>query len=180
MVETSSLNGVWQLHWAEGRARGLASDYVHESCGRGDGIDSHVPEPVQAALERAGLVGDPTVELNSLAARWAEDMYWIYRRTFNAPADAVDSSAWLVFDCLDLDAEVWLNGTRIGTSENANIPFRCDASQALRSGINHLAVVVSTGWRRTVDLPQPAARHDMEGRLRRTWKRHPQYTCGWD
>lgn len=110
MHSSLSLNGAWHLHWAEGRARSLPSDYVHEHCTLGNGIETQVPEPVQKALVRAGYLDDPNTGLNSLPARWAEDMYWVYRRSIVAPEDAASGSAWLVFDCLDLDAEVWFNG----------------------------------------------------------------------
>lgn len=140
-----------------------------------------VPAPIHQVLMDAGFLDDPNIGLNSLRARWVEEQFWVYRHTFTAPAEAAEQPAWLVFERLELDTIVSLNGQEVGRHANANRPARFCVSGKVRAGENLLVVQISTGIHGSADKPgadywcQP-----MDMLTKRPWHRKPAYQCGWD
>lgn len=181
MTNHLSLNGVWSLTWAEGSHLVHPGHLTGPSL-RGRGLlPAAVPAPIHQVLMDAGLVDDPNVGLNSLKARWVEEMFWVYRHTFTVPAEAVGQFAWLTFARLELEATVWLNGEEIGTHANAHRPATFNVSGKLRAGENLIVVQLSTGMHSASELPAANFSSGDIGRLtKRHWHRHPQYQSGWD
>ena len=118
------LNGIWGLTWAEGPALMSPDQYTAVKLRGRRLIEAPVPAPIHKVLMDKGLIEDPNVGLNSLKARWVEEQFWIYRRTFTAPEEAGRQGVWLVFDKLEFEAVVWLNGQEVGRHTNANRPAR--------------------------------------------------------
>ncbi len=175
------LNGTWGLTYAEGLPLLAPNHYTAPSLHGRRLLPAAVPAPIHKVLMHAGLLDDPNVGLNSLRARWVEEMFWIYRHTFRVPAEALEQHAWLVFDKLEYDAVVWLNGCEIGGHANANRPARFDVTGKLRPADNLLVVKVSTGLHRDADRPtKEYYAHEMELLTKRMLHRKPQYQCGWD
>src|SRR5690348_13914570 len=109
-----SLNGTWGLTYSEDTPD-------HYTGPRLEGrrlLPAAVPAPIHQVLMQAGLLDDPNFGMNSLKARWVEEQFWIYRRTFDAPPESLSQSARLVFEHLELDAVVFLNGAEIGRHAN--------------------------------------------------------------
>lgn len=74
-----------------------------------------------------------------------------YRKTFEVSQERSGKSAWLEFDGVYRNAEVYLNGERLGKEPSGYIGFRFDVSKKLRyGGSNTLAVHVDPskdeGW----------------------------------
>ncbi len=176
-----SLNGTWGLTWAEGWPL-VNPDHLSGERLRGRGlIEAAVPAPIHRVLIHAGLLDDPNLALNSLKARWVEEQFWIYRRTFTAGAEAASARAWLCFDRLECDAHVWLNGQAVGTHANAHRPARFDVTGKLREGENLLVVRVASGMHGFAEKPVADYTHyHMDLLTRRPWLRKAQYQCGWD
>ena len=129
----------------------------------------------------AGVLDEVNIGLNSLKARWVEEVYWIYRHTFTAPADSAAQPAWLSFARLELDAVVWLNGEEVGRHANANRPARFAVTGKLRAGENLLVVKLSSGRFSASDKPAANYASGDSGLInKRHWHRHPQYQNGWD
>lgn len=64
-----------------------------------------------------------------------------YRRTFEAPKSWRKQSVWLEFDGAYMNAEVWLNGTKLASHAYGYTPFRVELGSALAYGKeNTLAV----------------------------------------
>ncbi len=83
--------------------------------------------------------------------RGLNDQAWVYRKTFTTAAVPF-KRARLRFEGVDYFAEVWLNGTCLGTHEGSFAPFTLDATDAFRPGeLNTLLVKVSSPW----DKPNP-------------------------
>ena len=72
-----------------------------------------------------------------------------YRKTFEVPAH--EGAAWVEFDGVMANSEVWLNGEKVGGRPYGYSTFRCDLSGKLKEGDNVLAV-------RTDTSAQPASR----------------------
>ncbi len=66
-----------------------------------------------------------------------------YRRHFSAPAKLEGRRFYLQFDAANQVAQVWVNGQALGEHRGGYSTFRFDATEALRTGDNVLAVRVN-------------------------------------
>ncbi len=181
MPESLCLNGTWGLIWAEGSALIPAFQYVGPKLEGHRMLPAEVPAPLHKVLQDAGIIEDPNFGLNSLRARWVEEMYWVYRHTFEAPREACEQAAWLVFEQLEMCAKVWLNGEEIGTHANVHRPARFNVTGRLRPGENLLVVQLTTGMHEACDKPvREYMPDDISLLTKRQLHRKPQYQCGWD
>lgn len=131
-MERISLNGIWQLR---GRDQIDGTGEVL--------VDAQVPGMAQLTLSECGILpGDLFMGENLREMERYERYEWWYERTFEAPAD--HRRAFLVFRGVDCLAEYFLNGERIGESDNMFIPFEFDVSDKLRNGENTVCVHISS------------------------------------
>lgn len=177
MIHRESLDGTWQLLYAED-----SPDYYCGPTLKGRRpLCAEVPEPVHLTLIRAGILEDLNVGMNSLKARWVEEAFWIYRRSFEASAIRPGERAWIVLRHVECDAVVWLNGIEIGRHCNAHRPARFEVTTSLREGTNLLVVRTDAGLQSTLDRSASEYHYDWFARMtKRAWLRKPQYQCGWD
>ena len=182
MAGALSLNGIWDLTFAEGPPLLHPDHYLGPHVRGRRLLPARVPAPIHQVLLEAGLIEDPNIGLNSLRARWVEEQFWVYRYTFQAPDGARAQRARLVFERLELDAVVMLNGEVVGTHANAFRPARFDVTGKLRPGQNLLVVKISTGLHSAADKPAADYLRDYgpDYLTRRHWHRNPQYQNGWD
>ncbi len=69
-----------------------------------------------------------------------------FRTTFTAPGNVAQQAVQICFGACNNSATVYLNGLRIGSHDDAYLPFSLDASPAIRAGVNHLVVRVSNDF----------------------------------
>jgi beta-mannosidase len=182
MLQSLDLSGTWQLRWADGQ-RGRLEYANRDEVDAARCIEATVPGEVHLDLWRAGLIADPYVGANCLAARWVEEHLWAYRREFDAPAEALKGGAraWLVFEGLDLVATILLNGQEVGRHNNSFYPCRVDVTGKFREGRNVLAVHLDSGLWDVSDKPAEGYLMFPDQRLhKRHWLRKPQCQFGWD
>ncbi|MES2464085.1 MAG: sugar-binding domain-containing protein [Armatimonadota bacterium] len=173
------LNGVWELYTTDDFPKTLVAETF---VGR-HAFKATVPAPIHQVLMDAGVLDDPRVGLNSLRARWVEEQFWGYRRTFATPQGYTqETPAWLVFDKLELNAAVYLNGQEIGRHANAHRPARFAVPNGLRDGgENTLVVVLESGLYATADKPGAEYRNTPQAILTKIhWQRRGQWQRGWD
>lgn len=172
-----SLNGTWDLLYEENDP-----DYFTTAVLAGRPmLQAAVPAPVHKVLQGAGLIDDPNIGMNSLKARWVEEMFWIYRRTFTAPSEVLNANSWLVFQWLELNATVYLNGEEIGTHANAHRPARFLVTGKLHAGENLIVLKLESGLH--ADADSPGAEYGVEWfakMTKRPFHRKAQYQAGWD
>ncbi len=104
-----------------------------------------VPGTVLTTLIARGLYPDPDFGLDNLAIpdSLSRQDYW-YRSVFDAPSELRDREATLEFNGINYAAEVWLNGTRVGSIRGAFTRGIFDVTGVLRPGrANALAVRIS-------------------------------------
>ncbi|GGZ34406.1 beta-galactosidase [Echinicola pacifica] len=67
-----------------------------------------------------------------------------YRKTFTLPRESLDLTTWIEFDGVYRNAEVWINGQRLGIRPNGYSSFKYDLTKYLKYGgeVNTLAVRV--------------------------------------
>jgi len=180
MLKKLDLNGAWLARGFDGQHGGPES-FLGDRADLRTFIEALVPGDIHLDLQRAGLVGDYNIGLNALEQRWVEEQYWLYRRTFEAPALAQGTRAWLVFEALDLVARIFLNGEEIGHHANRFVPCRVEVTGRLRAGENVLCVLLESGLYWVSDKPGREYSLQMDHPLhKRSWLRKPQYSFSWD
>jgi hypothetical protein len=118
-----------------------------------------VPGTVLTTLIDQGVYPDPYIGLNNLHIpdTLARQPWW-YRISFRVPAENRQQSAWLTFEGINYQAEVWLNGQRLGTIKGAFRRGEFDVSRRLNpTGDNVLAV-------RILPPPHPGIPHEESAR----------------
>ncbi|MFH0953782.1 MAG: sugar-binding domain-containing protein [Verrucomicrobiota bacterium] len=180
MVNVIDLNGTWKLRWSDG-VRGNIHAATREQTDPARYIDAQVPGEVHLDVWKAGWIADPYVGTNCLAARWVEECIWAYRRNFHVPPQAVRARSWLVFEGLDLNATVFLNGAEVGRHSNSFHPCRIEVTGKLRKGRNLLTVHVEGGlFGVSEKRGEGYGAHADQLLHKRHWLRKPQCQFGWD
>ena len=178
-----SLNGVWELRGASGD-RGGVSRWPHfEQKERF--MKAEVPGSVHETLIKEKIIKEPTLGKNVLEARWVEEFVWAYRRTFEVSADDIkNKKARLVFECLDLNAIVYINGKEAGRHVNYYYPCKLDVTDLLHAGENNIFVKIESGLIYAADKPAlpyyGAIYNDASKLTKRMWLRKPQCSFEWD
>ena len=133
----------WHLHAATTRDAG--GPLSRAGYGDADWYPAVVPGTVLSTLIARGLYPDPDYGLNNLAIpeSLSRQDYW-YRTEFMGPAEVGNRQVTLTFNGINYAAEVWLNGTRLGTIKGAFIRGIFDVSGTLRAQrMNAVAVRIS-------------------------------------
>ena len=141
---TVSLDGEWRLDYfpqpdaGAVRALPLPADLGAKS------VKATVPGNCELDLVNAGLLPPMEIGLNVMLLRPYEAYQWLYTKTFDAPAVDVKSGsrAALVFGGIDTLADVFLNGEKIGESENMLVERRFDVTKKLKKGANTVQVLL--------------------------------------
>ena len=179
-MNTLDLCGTWKARWTDG-VRGHMQGAEKDTTDADRYIDAVVPGELHLDCLRAGLIADPYVNGQCLAARWVEEMIWSCRREFDVPKDALTSRAWLVFEGLDLAATIVLNGKEVGKHCNYFYPCRVEVTGLLREKHNVLAVHLDSGLYWAADKPAHGYNNSFGHLLhKRHWLRKPQCQFGWD
>ena len=181
MPQALSLNGAWELAWHDEFPQFLTA----ETAPLRTTLTANVPEPVHATLMRHGLLDDPRVGLNSLKARWVEEQFWVYRKTFTSPLAPAPrgESVVLIFDLLEYDAVIYLNGQEIGRHASAHVPARFEVTGKLRPAgeENTLVVRLDAGLYAVTDKPAADYQPTPLSSLSKIhWMRKGQWQRGWD
>ncbi len=174
------LAGHWQVTWTDGQ-HGRIEHFSQPVSDSKRYLDFTFPGSIQRNLQDAGIIDDPRLGINSLKARWVEEQYWILRREFEVPAEAVGKPAYLHIATLDGVARVAFNGAVIGEHANAHRPADFDLAGRLRTGRNEIAILLESGLFKVADLPGGDYSQALETLLnKRQHLRQAQYQFGWD
>ena len=167
-VSTRSLNDGWQFTEA----------------GKEQWFPAEVPGVVHTDLQRNGLIPDPFRNFNVDSIQWVEDRDWSYQRTLVVrQSDLKNEYIDLVFNGLDTYAEVSLNDSVIGITDNMFRVWTFPVKAVLRVGENRLVVTFRSPLkegakareRYGVQLP-----HDSDPSGIAPYVRKAAYQFGWD
>ncbi len=181
-----NLSGVWKLTWANGghgpkSIEQLAAQEPHHDSLKY--IDAEVPGEIHDAFKKLGVVDDPNFGVNLLHADWVGDQYYQYYRTFELPEEAKAQEQWLVFDQLDLVADIYLNGEKVGHHQNVFYPCRINVTGKTKTGKNVLSVILESGLFSIADKEGKKygfVRGLQQMMDKRHYLRKPQYQFNWD
>ena len=131
-----SLNGNYKLYITDGKNPDF--DRVNFN-GLSEPIDATVPGNVELDLMRANLLPDLYFADNIKKAEYLESKDFVYVKDFEFDFND-NCHRELVFDGVDTIAEYYLNGVKIGESENAFVEYRFSVDDVLKNGSNRLVV----------------------------------------
>jgi beta-galactosidase/beta-glucuronidase len=117
--EWKNLNGLWKYAITN---RGEKEPAAYEG-------DILVPFAVESSLSGVGKLVGENKEL------------W-YNRTFTVPANWKGKNILLHFGAVDWQADVWVNGIKVGRHTGGFTPFSFDVTPVLKKGDNQLTVKV--------------------------------------
>ena len=109
--------------------------------GNGQTIPAKVPGDITIDFLNAGLIKDPYILENYKEAEWVGREDFSYVTTFDLSKEELEKpSHILVFEGIDLFADIYLNGTLLGKTKNAFIEYRFDVSSLVKEKGNILEV----------------------------------------
>ena len=129
------LNGKWKLYYAPQGENKLSSVFDLEKSGI-PYVDATVPGNVELDLSAAGILPEDLFKgMNILKAEKFENYEWWYEKTFSAPA-APDNEHKVIlhFGAVDCIADYYLNGEKIGESDNMFISQDFDVTDKVKYG----------------------------------------------
>lgn len=177
-MQKISLNGNWEL-CLQDVGKGKIEEV--KTLFGGEVYSCPVPGDIHMALTEAGVIKDPLIDENSKECRWLEEKEFWYRKTFDVPEDFLQDETEIVFEGLDLTADIWLNGQYIGSHNNAFIEKVIPVSSVIRQGENELVVRIDDGVHgvkdKDVDFNKLSWNNEQPYRA---WMRKPQFVYGWD
>ncbi len=136
------LNTGWSLTIApnkEVKARGFDPHTLADlEAGGFDSIPARVPGNFELDLVEAGLAPDPYYAQNPFAFQQYENRHLWYATRF-AAEDAGDANTFLRFEGIDTVADIWLNGSLLGHTDNMLIEHTFSVAGRLK-GENELLV----------------------------------------
>ena len=160
VYQTLSLDGAWTVSALALDIEGTEGYRLLKS-GRHESLPAQVPGEVHLDLMRIGRMKDPDFSDNARTqCRWPEKYSWWYVKEFVVPAGfRTCLRQRLVFEGVDLDGQIFVNGQLAGTTKDALSGFEIEVAHLLKDGANELVVRVTSGMELppTATLPPTAA-----------------------
>lgn len=179
-----SLSGKWKVVWNDGNKgyndvdRFIRFNPLFDTLKY---VTVDVPMDLNLAMQKQGMFGDINIGTNTLSARWVSQQYWQYYRYLNVPKEALNKTVWLVFDKLDYNATILINGEVVGNHKNVYTPCRINITGKLKNGPNLLVVAIEGGLFDVANKEGEAYNDQLNTILnKRFWLRKPQYQFSWD
>jgi len=149
-----SLNGMWKFHWVKSPELRPVDFYKP---GYDVSLWKHIRVPSNWEMEGYGtpIYTNSTYPFKKDAPFVMEapdDHSWTaysqrnpvgsYRREFTLPSAWVDRQTFLIFDGVNSAFYVWINGEKVGYSQDTRLPAEFNITQYLKPGQNMIAVEV--------------------------------------
>ena len=179
-MERINLNGGWELQYGRQieQASRMEQPEIPDAWTR---VAAQVPGNVELDLVRAGLLPEQLEKGHNIyLLRELETMQWWYTKTFTWEAESGSSRHELVLEGVDTLASYWLNGVRIGQTENMLIPHRFDVTDKLQSGENQLVIGIDSTVLAAHEEPVEAGAWAMENNWESLSIRKAAHSFGWD
>lgn len=150
--------------------------------------EADVPGCVHTDLISCGLIEDPFYGRNERSLQWIGEKDWEYRKTFHVNDETAGAqTARLVLEGIDTYAEVRLNGSPVGNTDNMFRRWCFDLTGRLRPGENEITVHFESVFRH--DMPKYLAapyklqawpNNDQSDIWLSLYARKAGYNYGWD
>ncbi len=162
-----SLDGQWEL-------TGYSPDKFNHYK-----LEGTVPGQVHPDLQREELIPDPFWRNNAEQCQWPERWQWTYKKVFDVPASFKQDWMVIQFDGLDTYSDIFLNGTKLGSTNNMFLPYEYDVKDILKEKGNVLEVVFHSPTE-IEKLKNDQKEYPAAYESSRVYTRRMQCTYGWD
>ena len=142
-------------------------------------IDAAVPGNFELDMEKAGLLPDLFVGRNLLKAQELEMTHLFYSRNFFLENLEQYPDPYFDFQGIDTFAEIYLNGQKIGSTDNMLIAHEIPA-EGLRQGENELFIHITPVAIRAREYNYSLADFALKYNYDNTQVRKSNYMAGWD
>ena len=164
----------------------LSGPWTLERISDGTTCPAALPGDNLSALIQSGLVPDPYIGTNELAAQWVGREDWAVHRQVTLTAGFLkNDDILLVFESVDTVAEFWVNGRKAGESRSMFLPVRLRVKPYLQVGVNELRIILRSPEKAAAALaaaqphPIPHAQFPIQS-PHRNLLRKAQCHAGWD
>lgn len=134
-----SLNGKWKvthIPYNQSVADILEETFVPEGW-----LDAEIPEEIHGTLRKAGIIRGHVYSKDTDEEKWIEEADWVYYKEFYAESMLKAKRVTLAFRGLDTFCDIYLNGVKLGFSQNMHVPFTVDIADILKYGARNVLVV---------------------------------------
>ena len=176
-----SLNGSWELYYAPNEAAAGMKPLSTAEAVRAAGFESvaaEVPGNFELDLHRAGIIPDPYFGTNIWETEKYEYYHLWYVKTFSCE-DFDGTAPVFVFEGIDTFAEIWLNGKKIGETDNMLVPFEIEPT-SLRAGENELVIHITPAMIAARRYPAAVNTRAMKYNAGSLYVRKAPSQYGWD
>ncbi|MBO9607523.1 MAG: hypothetical protein J7639_16295 [Paenibacillaceae bacterium] len=175
-----SLDGQWQLTYFPQNQFKIENPHELRASGA-PRITATVPGNVELDLMEAGVLPDLYHGSNIRQLRDWERHEWWYETSFETPAASAGKRTELVFGGADCFATYWLNGERIGESDNMLIAHTFDVTGKLRAdGPNALVVRLRSPLLEALQYEYEPSMLALWTNWESLWVRKAPHGYGWD
>lgn len=123
----------------------LAGKWQFRQLDDAEWLPAQVPGGVHTDLLALDRMPDPFVADNEKRVQWVAESDWEYRRSFAVEAELLtEEKIFLVCDGLDTLAEVILNGTSLGKTENMFRQYQWEVKSLLQQNENELHLIFAS------------------------------------
>ncbi|MCL2363663.1 MAG: beta-mannosidase [Defluviitaleaceae bacterium] len=148
-----------------------------------------LPLDVRMPFIEAGIIKNPVVADYCYENAWVEDQAWWFVNEFTL-TDIDADGVRIVFESLDYNADVYVNGAHIGSHANVHYPFEAEIIKHVQKGVNTVVVQLTCGHQhipeehveefKDIVCTEKRDHRGDRGDTRRVFMRKPQYVYGWD
>ncbi len=146
MSEKTKMNSEWKLYYGE---LSESQEQVMEFLKKKDQwMDVTLPCDVHMPLIERGIIKEPLVGDASTDCEWIEEKAWWFSRDIALTEQDFNQNfnIKLVFEQLDIDAKIWVNGAFVGEHRSSHYAFEKDVKNELQVGHNVVLVRLTTGY----------------------------------
>jgi len=159
----------------------LNGEWIFKEADSDKWYKAKVPGCVHLDLMANNLIPNPFVGINELEVQWVEKTDWIYKKVFYLNKNFLNyPNIELIFQGLDTFAEIFINGEKIGATDNMFIPWSFKVKDFLKEGENSLEIYFHSPSK---ILEEKAKKYPkLHGAFYppRVFGRKAQYSFGWD
>ncbi len=133
-------------------------------------ISAKVPGSVYDDLIRADLIKDPEIGLNSLECEWVANRWWVYECKFPTPTANENKRSILVFEGIDYEAIIFLNGKQVAEHKGMYTSCRIDLTDlCCVDGENVLRVVIKSAPDEMSQVGKTSQTYTQKARFNYKW-----------
>ncbi len=167
--------------WRVSYVSGPAPENIREKL---SDLPATVPGCIHLDLLHEGLIPDPFFGQNEKIVAWVADCDWKYStsivldESFNETGSEIIRQ--LVFEGLDTFAEIYIDGGKLGETDNMFISHRLELPDSIKAGEHKLEVLFRSPVKEVDRLVEEGGRVPDSFGGDRGWARKAQYSYGWD